>query len=64
VYPDKELGTVAFGRHLWYVSELLIGFRFFDDEVSVEDKRLMVSALDEDGGMEKPTYHATSSTSN
>ncbi len=56
-YSDKRVGeaaTKAFGRHLWYLSELLIGFSFFDDEVTPEEKRLMVTALKETDGSEKP----------
>src|SRR6218665_1485069 len=47
-YPNRkvaEAATTAFGRHLCYLSELLIGFAFFDDDVSIEEKRLMVMAL-------------------
>ena len=49
-YPNKEVAkaaTTAFNRHLWYLSELLIGFGFFDDNVTIEEKRLMVVALKE-----------------
>ena len=40
-YTNKEVAkeaTKAFGRHLWYLSEVLVGFGFFDDKVSVEEK--------------------------
>ena len=56
-YPQKEVAkvaTAALGRHLWYLSELLVGFAFFDDEVPVEEKRLMVLALKENEGSEEP----------
>ena len=36
--------TTAFSRHLWYLSEVLVGFGNFNDEVTVEEKRLMVKA--------------------
>ena len=36
--------TTAFNRHLWYLSEVLVGFGNFNDEVTVEEKRLMVKA--------------------
>lgn len=32
-------------NHLWYLSETLIAFAFFDENVSIEDKRLMVQSL-------------------
>jgi len=47
-YPQKEVAkaaTVALERHLSYLSELLVGFAIFDDEVPVEEQRLMVLAL-------------------
>ena len=34
--------------HFWYLSEELIGFSFFDDSISVEDKRNIVEALAEE----------------
>ena len=48
VYPNEvaSAAITAFQRHLWYLSELLVGFAFFDDGVSTEEKRLMVSARD------------------
>ena len=57
-YPQKEVAkaaTAALERHLWYLSELLVGFAFFDDEVSVEEKRLMVLALKENEGSDEPS---------
>lgn len=56
-YPDKEIAKAAitaFQRHLWYLSEVLVGFGFFDDGVSVEEKKLMVLALRETQGAEEP----------
>jgi hypothetical protein len=54
-YPQKEIAaTTAFQRHLWYLSELLVGFAFFDDGVSVERKRLMVLALKDNIRSEEP----------
>ncbi|ESN93261.1 hypothetical protein HELRODRAFT_181206 [Helobdella robusta] len=35
----------ALSRHLWYVSEELVGAVFFDDQISHEEKVLMVDAL-------------------
>ena len=56
-YSDQDVAkaaTTAFGRHLWYLSELLVGLSFFDDRVTVEEKRLMVTALWENDGSEDP----------
>ena len=43
----KKAVTTSFNPHLWYLSELFVGFGFFDDDVSVEEKRLMIVALKE-----------------
>src|SRR5271170_5387032 len=56
-YEDRDVAkaaTTAFGRHLWYLSEILVGFAFFDDDVTVEEKREMVIALKEKDGSEEP----------
>lgn len=44
----NEVLTV-FGRHLWYLSETLIGLAFFDRSIDVNIKRLMKTALQNDG---------------
>lgn len=57
LYPQKDIADAAmtaFGRHLWYLSELLVGLSFFDNDVSVEEKRLMVLALRDKEGSEEP----------
>lgn len=36
----------SFSGHLWYLSEILVGFAFFDNDVSSEMKLAMVAALD------------------
>lgn len=36
----------SFSGHLWYLSEILVGLAFFDNEVSTENKSAMVTALD------------------
>jgi len=36
----------SFSGHLWYLSEILVGFAFFDSAVSAEVKSAMVKALD------------------
>jgi hypothetical protein len=56
-YPDKEVSTAAltaFSRHLWYLSEILVGLSFFDNEVSPEDKRVMIQNMKERQGSEEP----------
>jgi len=56
MYPEKKVGKAGmtvFGRHIWYLSDLLLGFRFFDDEVSAEEKRVMVPALKKKDGSEQ-----------
>ena len=61
-YQNKEVAkaaTTAFSRHLWYLSELLVGFAFFDDDVSIEEKRLMSVALKENVGFEEPLKRIT-----
>jgi len=45
----------SFSRHLWYVSETLLGQSFFDSTVPVAMKRAMVSALDMDGEFDLPS---------
>lgn len=45
---NKVVGSAAlktFSRHLWYLNEYLVGLAFFDDELSIATKSLMVSAL-------------------
>lgn len=56
-YRNTEIAkaaTTAFERHLWYLSEILIAFAFFDDAVTTEEKRLMVVALQEVEGSDEP----------
>ena len=57
-FPSKEISTAAttvFSRHLWYLSETLVGFAFFDDQVTLEVKRKMVKNLkDKPGSKDAP----------
>lgn len=39
----------VFGRHLWYLSETLIGLAFFDETIDNKTKRLMIAALKKNG---------------
>lgn len=45
----SKVAIKKFLGHLWYLSEELVAFAFFDDEVSVETKRKMVNALNNEG---------------
>ena len=57
-FPSKEISTAAttvFSRHLWYLSETLAGFAFFDDQMTLEVKRKMVKNLkDKPGSKDAP----------
>ena len=46
----------SFSGHLWYLSEILVGFAFFDNEVSVEMKSAMVEALDKETTQHPPLH--------
>ena len=51
-YDDRQIQTAstkALNRHLWYISEELVSFAFFDGEVDCETKRNMVYALKKPG---------------
>lgn len=52
-FPGKETSTEAtnvFSGHLWYLSGTLVGFAFFDDQVTLEMKRKVVKNLKEKPG--------------
>lgn len=56
-YQDKALAkatATVFGRHLWYLSERLVGLAFYDREVPMGVKRDMVRALEEEGSVDSP----------
>ena len=56
LYPHKTIAdaaVTAFGRHLW-LAELLVGLSFFDNDVSVEEKRLMIASLMDKEGSDEP----------
>jgi hypothetical protein len=51
-YTNADIAKIAlkkFEGHLWYLSEELIALAFFDDEVPLDTKCKMVSALDTPG---------------
>ena len=49
-YEDKHISkaaVIAFSRHMWYLSEVLVSLAFFDPNIDVLMKRQMVLALSE-----------------
>jgi len=47
-YPNMvvtKAASTAFGRHLWYISEILVGLSLFDDKIGADVKTLMVTNL-------------------
>lgn len=45
---NKQISVIAyekFSTHLWYLNEVLVGLAFFDDRISIEEKKNMVRAL-------------------
>ena len=55
-YPNNfaKDATTAFNRHLWYLSELLVGF---DSDVSTKENKLMVLTLTSNSGSAEPPKH-------
>ena len=41
----NQTAAVALKRHLWYLSEELIGLSFFSNHISLETKQKMISKL-------------------
>ena len=51
----KTVVTIpGFSRHLWYLSEEMVGLAFFDSSVTEEQKKLMVHNIMEKEGSEVP----------
>ncbi|CAB0020555.1 unnamed protein product [Nesidiocoris tenuis] len=44
-----EVALKKFSGHLWYLSEVLVAFAFFDENVPLETKTKMVQALENEG---------------
>ncbi|BET01714.1 Flavin containing amine oxidoreductase [Nesidiocoris tenuis] len=44
-----EVALKNFSGHLWYLSEVLVAFAFFDENVPLETKTKMVQALENEG---------------
>lgn len=59
-YPNRNISKIATNKflgHLWYLSEELVALAFFDDNVPIETKREMVTALN-NPGIENPSKRA------
>ena len=57
IYHDKEVAQDALNaisRHLWYLSEILIGCSYFYYDIPVKEKREMVSNLWNNEGSHEP----------
>ena len=54
VYPNEVASAAITAFQRLNLSELLVGFAFFDDGVSTEEKRLMVSAMRDNEGSDQP----------
>ena len=50
----KKAALTAFSRHLWYLSEIMVGLSFFDPKVDPDHKVLMLKAMQEREGSEVP----------
>ncbi|KAG0711860.1 hypothetical protein GWK47_019706 [Chionoecetes opilio] len=60
-YRDKEIGRASgkvMARHMWYVSEELVGLSLFDEATVVEEKRASVSAMQQRLGEKNPPRRA------
>ena len=60
-YLDKEIGRASgkvVARHMWYVSEELVGLSLFDEATLVEEKRAIVSAMQQRLGEKNPPRRA------
>jgi hypothetical protein len=51
-----KAASKSFSGHLWYLSEILVGFALFDNEVSAEIKSAMVAALDKNNRSSSSSY--------
>ena len=51
--------VLAFGWHLWYISELLVSFAFFDEGLSFDEKKRMVESLNSWEVSTNPTKRLT-----
>lgn len=52
----REEAVVAFSRHLWYLSERMVGLALLDPNVDEQEKILMVSNMCDKEGSEDPSH--------
>ena len=52
----RTAASDAFGRHLWYLSEVNIAMAFFDNRISAEEKQLMIHNMSNNTGSEDPAH--------
>ena len=50
----SKIASSKLANHLWYLSEELVSLGFFDSQVSLLTKRLMVKAMQEVEGVKQP----------
>ena len=43
----RMVTTEAFRRHLWYLSEVTVGLALFDRNVTIEEKKSMITQMKE-----------------
>ena len=51
-YLDKDIAkatSTSLGRHLWYLSEQLVGLALFDEDLSLTTKQDMVEGMKVEG---------------
>lgn len=52
----KQAAVTAFARHLWYMSEVMVGLAFFDRAVEPQEKTQMLINMQEKEGSEEPAH--------
>ncbi|XP_050541482.1 uncharacterized protein LOC126905632 [Daktulosphaira vitifoliae] len=45
----SEVAIKVFSGHLWYLNDILSGLSFFDEGISIQNKKIMVQALNKKG---------------
>ena len=53
----SKAASEKFAKHLWYLSEYLVALAFFDSQVPLSMKRLMITAIREGGDDRDPPKH-------
>jgi hypothetical protein len=52
----RQAAMTAFSRHLWYLSEVMVGLALFDSDVELEQKKQMVANMQNLEGSEDPPH--------